>query len=79
MIHIRKIDIDQCSREDGDPPLWAKVKASIGGGEVQLTLNDEQARRLTAAAEPIVAEIGLRVADAMERGNVLEIHPSPAA
>ena len=71
MIHIRKIDIDQCSRADGEPPLWAKIKAVIGGVEVQLSLGDEQARRLIAAAEPIVAEIGLQVADAMERGPVV--------
>lgn len=67
MIHILKIDIDQCSRTDDEPPLWSKIKAVIGGVEVQLTLDEEQTKRLIAAAEPIVAEIGLKVADAMDR------------
>jgi hypothetical protein len=88
MIHISKIDIDQCSRADNEPPLWAWVTAKINGVEAKYRLTDEQITRLLTAAVPIVMEQVALVTDALEHGTrvvnherkVVEIHPrDPAA
>jgi hypothetical protein len=78
-IQIRKIDVDSLSTTDPtDVPRWAKVTALIGGVEATLRLNEEQTARVIAATMPIVAEIGLQVADAMDR-KVVDLRRDPAA
>jgi len=79
-IHIRKIDIDSCGREDGQPPLWAKITARVNGVEVQFTVGDTDAALLIDAARPIVARLAGQVSDAIGR-TVVELRKpkEPAA
>jgi cell division protein ZapA (FtsZ GTPase activity inhibitor) len=78
MIHIRKIDIDQCSRTNDQPPLWAKVTASVNGIEVQVTLENEQAVTIQRAAETMVEQQLAKIKDVTR--TVVEIRkPHTAA
>lgn len=79
-IHISKIDIDQCSRADNEPPLWAWITAKVNGVEASYRLTDEQITRLLSAAMPVLMEQVAMVAESLA-DKVVEIRKprEPAA